>query len=144
MKKKRMFPLNFGEHNNSLANMEYEDTSSLWHPRYGHLNFHCLKILTSQALVSSFLNVEEKKEIYEGCAKGKHPREKFSKDNKWRAHHHFILFIQIFVVLCKQRVWVESSHFLTFIDDYLKKCWVYFLKAKDEALDTFKRFKALA
>jgi hypothetical protein len=37
----------------------------------------------------------------------------------------------------------KSSYFITCIDDYSQKCWVYFLKTKDEAFDTFKRFKAL-
>ena len=36
----------------------------------------------------------------------------------------------------------KSSYFITFIDDYSRMCWVYFLKIKDEAFDTFKRFKA--
>ena len=46
MSKNRMFPLMFGEHNNHLANMAYEEKSWLWHLRYGHLNFHSLKLLT--------------------------------------------------------------------------------------------------
>ena len=37
----------------------------------------------------------------------------------------------------------KSSYFITFIDDYSRNCWVYFLKAKSEALDTFKKFKEL-
>jgi transposase InsO family protein len=37
----------------------------------------------------------------------------------------------------------KSSYFITFIDDYSRKCWVYFLNTKDESFDTFKRFKAL-
>jgi hypothetical protein len=44
MSKNRMFPLMFGEHNNHLANMAYEEKSWLWHLRYGHLNFHSLKL----------------------------------------------------------------------------------------------------
>ena len=39
MTRNRMFPLRFDEHNNNLANMAYEDSSWLWHLRYGHLNF---------------------------------------------------------------------------------------------------------
>jgi transposase InsO family protein len=37
----------------------------------------------------------------------------------------------------------KSSYFITFIDDYSRSCWVYFLKTKDEFFDTFKRFKSL-
>ena len=37
------------------------------------------------------------------------------------------------------------SYFVTFIDDYSRKTWTYFLKTKefDEVLDRFKEFKAL-
>jgi len=34
-------------------------------------------------------------------------------------------------------------YYVTFIDDYSRKCWIYFLKAKDEVLGMFKEFKAL-
>jgi hypothetical protein len=36
-----------------------------------------------------------------------------------------------------------SIYFLTFIDDYSTKTWVYFLKHKSETCDKFKEFKAL-
>jgi len=34
-----------------------------------------------------------------------------------------------------------SRYFLTFIDDYTRKVFVFFLKSKDEVLDYFKIFK---
>ena len=33
-----------------------------------------------------------------------------------------------------------ASYFLTFIDDYSKKTWVYFLSSKDQVLEKFKIF----
>ena len=32
---------------------------------------------------------------------------------------------------------------MTFIDDYSRKTWIYFLKAKNEVFGKFKEFKAL-
>ena len=87
MSKNRMVPLMFGEHNNHLANMAYEEKIWLWHLRNGHLNFHSLKLLTSKELVYGLAKVQEKKDICEGCDKGKHAREKFSKGNACRAHY---------------------------------------------------------
>ena len=44
-------------------------------------------------------------------------------------------------------VTTQSGHlyFMTFIDDYSHKTWIYFLKSKefDEVLDRFREFKAL-
>ena len=32
---------------------------------------------------------------------------------------------------------------ITFIDDFSKRTWIYFLKAKSEVFEKFKEFKAL-
>ena len=37
-----------------------------------------------------------------------------------------------------------SKYILTFIDDYSKYCWIYFLNQKSEMFETFKVFKSLA
>jgi transposase InsO family protein len=34
-------------------------------------------------------------------------------------------------------------YYLSFIDDYSRKTWIYFLKTKDEVFNKFKEFKAL-
>jgi transposase InsO family protein len=36
-----------------------------------------------------------------------------------------------------------NRYFITFIDDFSKKLWVYFLKEKSAAFIVFKNFKAL-
>ena len=36
----------------------------------------------------------------------------------------------------------SSRYFLTFIDDYSRKMWVYFLEEKSQVFDIFKNFKA--
>jgi transposase InsO family protein len=35
------------------------------------------------------------------------------------------------------------AYYVSFIDDYYRKTWVYFLKSKDEVFNKFKEFKAL-
>ena len=35
------------------------------------------------------------------------------------------------------------EYYVTFIDDYSRKTWIYFSKAKDEVFGKFKEFKAL-
>jgi hypothetical protein len=32
--------------------------------------------------------------------------------------------------------------YVIFIDDYSRKCWIYFFKAKSETFDKFKEYKA--
>ena len=33
-----------------------------------------------------------------------------------------------------------NNYIMTFIDDFMRMCWVYLLKAKSQAFDTFKNF----
>ena len=35
------------------------------------------------------------------------------------------------------------EYYITFIDDFSRKTWIYFLKAKGEVFEKFKEFKAL-
>ena len=35
----------------------------------------------------------------------------------------------------------RSSYYVTFIDDYSRKVWIYFMKVKNELFEHFKRFK---
>ena len=41
----------------------------------------------------------------------------------------------------KTRSLARSNYYVTFIDDYSRKVWVYFMKAKSEVFDHFKKFK---
>ena len=38
---------------------------------------------------------------------------------------------------------IQDKYFLTFIDEFSRYCWVYFLKLKSEFFYHFKVFKAL-
>lgn len=61
------------------------------------------------------------------------------------------IYGEICIEECKKKiVWTNETHalvsdisFLTFINDYIKKTWVYLLREKYECFTIFKRFKAL-
>jgi hypothetical protein len=38
---------------------------------------------------------------------------------------------------------IGFKYFVLFIEDYSKKTWVYFLKAKDEVFNKFQEFKVM-
>ena len=38
---------------------------------------------------------------------------------------------------------IGFEYYITFIDDYSRKTWIYLLKAKNEVFEKFKEFKAL-
>jgi 5'-3' exoribonuclease 2 len=51
--------------------------------------------------------------------------------------------MSMFVVLSNHVCLVEIYFFFTFIDDYSRKTWVYFLKEKFNVFSCLKKFKAL-
>ena len=81
--------------------------------------------------------------VCEGCVLGKHHREMFEKGRHWRAKEPLQL---IHSDICGPLEVPSLSHtvyFLTFIDDFSRKSWVYFLKNKSEVFSIFKNFKSL-
>lgn len=72
---------------------------------------------------------------------GKQQRDPFPKKSNWRASQALQL---IYVDICGPIKPISNSkkrYLLTFIDDFSRKLWVYFLTEKSEAFAILKRFK---
>lgn len=80
--------------------------------------------------------------VCEGCALGKHARGHFPTNEAWRAQSPLQLVHSDLCGLMQTQSMGKASYFLTFINDFSRYCWVYFLKHKDEAFEYFKVFKA--
>jgi len=82
------------------------------------------------------------KEICAVCLTGKQHKMSISKRSLWRASRQLQL---VHSDICGPITPISHSgkrYILTFIDDFTRKTWVYFLHEKSEALITFKAFKA--
>ena len=67
----------------------------------------------------------------------------FDKDKAWRDKEPLQL---IHIGICHPNKTSALSHavyFLTFIDDYSHKSWVYFLKHKSETFGIFQKFRSM-
>ena len=119
------------------------DPTCLWHFRYGHLNFNGLKTLSQKNTVTGLPQIIPHSNVCEECVVGKQHREQFSKGKVWRARRPLEL---IHSDICGPINPVSSGkkkYFISFIDDYCRKTWVYFLQEKSKAFTAFKSFKAL-
>ena len=79
-------------------------------------------------------NISSTTSVCEGCFLGKHHREMFDKVKNWSAKEPLQL---IHSNICGPLEVPSISHaiyFLSFIDDFSRKFWVYFLKNKSEAI----------
>ena len=86
--------------------------------------------------------IDDLKADCESCVMGKHSRASFPDKAKWRAKARLQL---VHTDICgKMSVPSLGGHFyfLTFIDDFFRKCWVYLLKEKTKAFQKFMIFKA--
>ena len=78
-----------------------------------------------------------------GCILGKHPQQSFDKGKSHRASEILQLVHRDISGPFPSLSFQRARYLLTFIDDYSRRTWVYFLKNKSETFDTFLVFKAL-
>ena len=129
------FPSVFVAHSDNL--------SKLWHEWFGHLNYHSLQHLCKDNTMTSIPMVSCKDGICFGCVLGKHHQDNFDKRASW---HASIPLELVHSDLCGPLPFASFSgfkNFLTFIDDYSIRTWVYFLKLKRELFNMFLAYKAL-
>ncbi|KAI9201145.1 hypothetical protein LWI28_018928 [Acer negundo] len=143
MTKNRMFPLAIHHDTPKCLTAIINNKDWLWHLRYGHLNFESLKQLGSKKMVKGLSNIHHPNEMCESCVLSKQHRNSFGKEANWRATMPLEL---VHTDVCGPLTPVsngQNQYFLTFIDDYSRKTWVYFLKRKSEVFGYFKEFKTL-
>ncbi|KAL6286215.1 hypothetical protein ACE6H2_010605 [Prunus campanulata] len=140
----RMFPLHIQSHGPTCFSTKVNDPAWLWHLRYGHLNFRGLKTLHDKEMVIGLPQITCPSEVCEVCVVGKQHRETFPKGKAWRARRPLELVHSDICGPITPASNAGKRYFITFIDDYSRKTWVYFLQEKSEALNAFKHFKAAA
>lgn len=94
-------------------------------------------------MVHGLPNIELSDRVCEGCVIGKQFHLPFPSISSWRANSPLQL---VHTDICGPKEpysFGGNKYYITFIDDFSRKVWVYFLKEKSAALAVFKQFKAL-
>jgi len=139
----RMFPLYLHNTTNSCFSARLKEEAWLWHFRYGHLNFGGLRTLYKKEMVEGLPQISAPLEICEDCVVSKQHRAQFPQRKSWRAKSPLAL---VHSDICGPISPISNGgkrYIITFIDDFSRKIWVYFLQEKSEAFAAFKNFKAL-
>ena len=125
--------------NNKNTSVYIVDSFVLWHARLGHVNNRSIYRMVNLNLLPKFdVNIHNKCEI---CTESKFGRQSF-KSVQERSNE---LLSLIHSDLCDFKAIPSrggKNNFITFIDDCSKYCYVYLLHSKDEALNSFKTYKA--
>ena len=110
----------------------------MWHRKLGHMSEKGLKVLFDQKLFPGLTKVSLP--FCEYCVTSKQHRLKFSS---------FTARSKAILELIHFDVWQASilslgraRYFVSFIDDYSKRCWVYPIKRKTDVFVVFKVIKA--
>jgi hypothetical protein len=113
----------------------------LWHRRMAHLHHGALNVL--KEIVSSLLELStEHNDVCKGCAFGKYAKKTFpSSDSRSKG-----ILDLVHSDVCRpmsSASLTRCEYFVTFIDDFSRRTWIYFMRTKDEVFSRFQEFKAL-
>eukprot|EP00253_Pinus_taeda_P033019 PITA_33019 len=93
--------------------------------------------------IKIFTKKEKPDSLCEGCILGKQHRESFPSGKSIRAKAPIEIFHSDVCGPMQTPSLAGNQYFLTFIDDFTRKTWIYFLKNKSEVFEKFQNFKAL-
>ncbi|PWA61729.1 zinc finger, CCHC-type [Artemisia annua] len=122
-----------------LANVDNQ--AWLWHARLGHLNFDDINKMIRKGLVEGIPRINHAGQICDACLLGKHSRTPFPNQAKFRSKNPLDL---VYGDLCGPiSPATHSGKKLIFllVDDCTRFMWAYFLTSKDQAFNTFKKFR---
>ena len=116
------------------------EAAKLWHMRLGHAGEKSLNLLIKQGLLKGVSSC--KLDLCEHCINGKTTRVKFGTS---------IHKTQGILDYVHSDVWGPSKtrslggrhYYVTFVDDFSRRVWVYTLKTKDEVLGVFIKWKKM-
>ena len=123
----------------------FTNTSSngnIWHRRLGHLNRYSLDQLV-KGMAIGVRQGTDKTSPCEACVKGKHSRKPFKSTGARRTKDPLEL---IHSDVCGPMPTASiggAKYFMTFIDDFTRYCFVYFMNSKTEVVEKSKEFKHL-
>ena len=117
---------------NMTAVAEGASGSFMWHNRLGHVSTKGMKMLVARGSLEGLKSVDMG--LCKSCVMGKQKRVSFTKIPKETKKLRF--------EMVHTDVWVTSPvsslggsrFYVTFIDDFSRNVWVYFLKHKSDVL----------
>jgi hypothetical protein len=113
----------------------------LWHRRMAHLHHGALGGLREVVTGVPQISIEHQ-DVCRGCALGKFAKASFPSSDSRSAGILDLVHTDVCGPMSRKS-WSGCEYYLTFIDDYSRKTWIYFLKAKSEVFARFQEFRAL-
>lgn len=124
-----------------LDRVKGSQSADLWHQRMGHVCYEMLGKLSDKALVRGLPRVQVNKEVVcSGCQYGKAKQQPYPSSTFQATEPLQLVHSDVFGHV-KQSSIKGKRYMVTFIDDYSRFVWIYFLKEKSEVFAKFKEFE---
>jgi hypothetical protein len=133
----------FIDPDSALLLTHVDESSRIWHKRFGHLNFRYMQQLSKRRMDDGLPDIHFSKLICEGCVLGKHPQEKFDKGKTRKDSFPLYLIHSDLMGLFPHPSINKARYMLIFIDDFSCFTWIFFLRKKIDVFQHLKDFKAL-
>ena len=116
-------------------------SSELQHRRLAHIKYKAFPYVSKVVTWLPYLKIDHEGTC-KGCASGKNIKNPFLKsETKSKGTLELIHFD-----VCSPMRSISLSgyeYYVTFIDNYSRKTWIYFLNNKSKCFEKFKEFKSL-
>ncbi|KAL8089889.1 hypothetical protein AgCh_039374 [Apium graveolens] len=118
-----------------------EETTWLWHTTMGHVNFQVLTRMSKGKMAYGLPDLVQPKKTCEGCLMSKQARKPFPSQTDSHSKKPLELIHGDICGPISPPIPAGNRYFLLLVDDFTRKMWVYMLKEKNEAFESFKKFK---
>jgi len=120
------------------------EMTDLWHMRLGHVSYSKLDVMMKRSMLKGLPQLEVRKDkVCAGCQYGKVHQLPY-KESKFKAKEPLELVHSDVFGPVKQASISGRKYLVTFIDDFSRYVWIYFMKKKSETFSKFKEFKEVA
>ena len=117
------------------------EPNELWHRRLAHVHYKALPLASKT--IEGLLEIQAKHDgVCKGCAKGKNTKKTFPSSESKEKGILEIIHSDVCGPMSSSSL-SKYVYYVSFIDDFSRKTWIYFLNNKDELFNKFKELKAL-
>jgi len=118
------------------------DLTMLWHQRMGHISEKNLRAMNGKCMVKGVPDCSEGIDFCEHCVYGKHSQVKFPSGAMRANGIMEVVHSDVFGLVSVPSL-RKSLYYVSFIENFYRMTWFYFMKKKFEVFDRFQEFKAL-
>ncbi|CAL9028014.1 unnamed protein product, partial [Prunus brigantina] len=119
------------------------ETADLWHMRLGHVSYHKLSVMMKKSMLKGLPQLDVRTDtVCAGCQYGKAHQLPY-EESKFKAKEPLELIHSDVFGPVKQPSISGMRYMVTFIDDFSRYVWVFFMKEKSDTFSKFKEFKEI-